>query len=225
MEGKGASHGIRQYYVAVGTLDAKLPTLIDLLRALLPSAPLSLSVACGSRDPLDAVCAACLSVQNVRLHCLHSNLSEAEALAVVWRFKACSGRTRDPAAAAPHPPSAQARDQGGGDERAPPPLEPPSIDILATTDAALRLVPREAAPCGASLLINYDLPAPHPQRGYATRVGHLLGGAAHHPRIVVSFAAAGAAAEFRTYAGERDRPIEVMPIRVAEIFEQEPARG
>ncbi len=38
---------LKQYYVAVGTLDAKLATLLDLIRAFESAAPLGLVVCCG----------------------------------------------------------------------------------------------------------------------------------------------------------------------------------
>lgn len=107
------------------------------------------------------------------------------------------------------------------------------MQVLATTDTALRLVPRDALPAGASLLIQYDLPpAPEPGSvrgggGGGARVSTLLRGSqgkqrSGRPGVVISFVTAGpTAVALREYAAGLDRRVAPMPIRVAEIFGEE----
>eukprot|EP00887_Chlorella_sp_A99_P001307 scaffold14.g1307.t1 len=167
-----AAQPLQQFYVAT-TAEAKLATLLDLLRAFEAAAPLSLVVCCGARDSLDAVCTATLAVPHSRVWCLHASLSESEMARTVERFAAAAGTgggggsSAAPAseAGAPAPGGAPAAApapagaRGNADAAAPPPPPPlPLIEVLATTDACLRALPKEVLPLAPTLLVHYDLP-------------------------------------------------------------------
>ncbi|WIA19248.1 hypothetical protein OEZ85_003885 [Tetradesmus obliquus] len=76
MEGRSA--GLRQYYVGVSTVDAKLTTLVELLQALRVDTRLALAVACSSRDAVDAVVHALASCSGFNIAVLHADLEMHE---------------------------------------------------------------------------------------------------------------------------------------------------
>eukprot|EP00882_Tetradesmus_deserticola_P012081 GHRQ01012797.1.p1 GENE.GHRQ01012797.1~~GHRQ01012797.1.p1 ORF type:complete len:269 (+),score=97.30 GHRQ01012797.1:742-1548(+) len=76
MESRSA--GLRQYYVGVSTLEAKLTTLVELLQALRVDTRLALAVACSSRDAVDAVVYALASCSGFNIAVLHADLEMHE---------------------------------------------------------------------------------------------------------------------------------------------------
>jgi hypothetical protein len=92
--------------------------------------------------------------------------------------------------------------------------------VLATTDAGLRAVPKDLLPLSPTLLISYDLP---PRKElYLRRIQSVLGSRASAARgcrrIAVNFAVAGQLEEFRQVEEWAEKPIEGMPVHVADIF-------
>lgn len=69
---------MRQYYVGVSTVDAKLTTLVELLQALRVDTRLALAVACSSRDAVDAVVHALASCSRFNIAVLHADLEMHE---------------------------------------------------------------------------------------------------------------------------------------------------
>ncbi|KAF8058872.1 hypothetical protein HT031_005440 [Scenedesmus sp. PABB004] len=83
----GAAGGVKMFYVAVGTVEAKLPTLVELLQALRVDPRLACAVACSSRDSVDAVVHALASCQGFSVAVLHADLEPHEAEQQVLQIK------------------------------------------------------------------------------------------------------------------------------------------
>ncbi|PRW45444.1 eukaryotic initiation factor 4A [Chlorella sorokiniana] len=219
-------------------MENKLATLLDLLRAFEAAAPLSLVACCGARDSLDALVAAAVGVQHCRVWVLHADMSEREVEATVRDYRAAT----QPDLAAEQQQAEQQEQQAGGEgagqageaggrrrrgagdasprqgEQAA--AEPPFVAVLATTDAGLRAVPKDLLPLSPTLLISYDLP---PRKElYLRRIQSVLGSRASAARgcrrIAVNFAVAGQLEEFRQVEEWAEKPIEGMPVHVADIF-------
>ena len=190
------SSTLKQYYVAVGTSDAKIETLLDLLRAFndIP-AHLGAVVCCSARDSLDVVCGAVLALPDTRVWAIHADMSEWEIDSHVSAFKhACTQHLSE---------------QKKVEERA----------VLLSTDPCIKIISKELLPLTPSLLINYDLPAK--KDIHLRRITNVVGSRAHAPgqRIVVHFAVAGQLEQFRAveeFSG--DRQILEMPVHVSDIL-------
>ncbi|PSC73642.1 eukaryotic initiation factor 4A [Micractinium conductrix] len=230
------SAALRHFYVAVSSAENKLATLLDLLRAFEATAPLSLVVCCGSRDSLDAVVAAAVGVTHCRVWVLHADLSEREVEATVRDYRAAATPAADQQQQPPGEQQAgegHAQQRAGAGERrraaaggppgrdeAPAAAPPPFVAVLACTDAALRVLPKELLPLSPTLLVSYDLPTR--KDVYLRRVSHVLGSrsSAGGRRIAVNFAVAGQLAELRQVEEFSEKPIEEMPVHVSDIFAQ-----
>jgi len=91
--------GLRQYYVAVGSMKVKLETLLDLLQALQAERPINLVLHAGSRDTLDEMVANLATQPSCSVTCLHAGQSEAVAAAAAAAFKtSCAAEGAPPAA-------------------------------------------------------------------------------------------------------------------------------
>ncbi|CAL8463217.1 g2751 [Coccomyxa elongata] len=81
-----ASNAVQQYYVAVGSSEMKMTTLVDLLLALQANGPFGMAILCGSRDTLDTLVSSLTTIQRTEVHYLHSDLSDDARSGVLSRF-------------------------------------------------------------------------------------------------------------------------------------------
>jgi translation initiation factor 4A len=205
-------HVLSMFYVACGTEDAKLATLLDLLRAFETVAPLSTVICCSSRDSLDSVCTATYALPDTHFWVTHSDMSERDINATAQSFKStCRPSTEANNADnnTTSPPSNQATN-----------INKKPIYIYVTTDPCLKVLSKENTPLQPALLINYDPPAK--KEIHLRRIGNTVGNrsTAAGRRLVIHFVVAGHIEAFRAveeFAG--DKPILEMPVHVADIFD------
>lgn len=198
---------LKQFYVAVGTSDAKMSTLVDLLLALHASKRLALAVCCGSRDSLDSVVAGLGTARRFKIFPLFAELSEAERTTVIQNFQASQSSSGEQAG------SSEATDQGDENQRA---GGRPQASVLVVTDAVLKAT---KGSLGLELVIHYD--APSQKEDYNSRVSTLFGGGRDRRgglHVSINFVSAGEVEQFRNLDGFSSQPIEAMPIHVSDIF-------
>ncbi|KAK9810089.1 hypothetical protein WJX72_004629 [[Myrmecia] bisecta] len=236
--GKG-SGGLRQYYVAVGSTDVKMQTLIDLLLAMQANGPHRLAVVCSSRDSLDLLISSLAPIKSVAVHAMHSDMDDENRKRVLSSFLTAASTPAMPAISGSAPITAPAGAEGPQEGRAtsdraeqenatetsaeqgesqpavvrqPPPQ--PAAQVLATTDVCLKAAEGQQQSLGLQLLISYDLPAR--KELYTRRLSMVLG--SRGPRIAVQFVVAGEMAGFRALEGfAGSSTIDIMPVHVADI--------
>ena len=83
---QGGSGHPKQFYVAIGTLEMKLPTLVDLLRALSAQDPsLAVLIVCNSRDTLDELVRSLAELERT-IDYLHADLCNDARRDALGRF-------------------------------------------------------------------------------------------------------------------------------------------
>ncbi|GMH37343.1 hypothetical protein BSKO_05221 [Bryopsis sp. KO-2023] len=203
---------LKQYYVAVGTADAKLATLLDLLQALHANKKLALAVCCSSRDSLDNVIAGLAAVRRFRVFPVFSDMSEAERNTVLESFQATRAAETEPNNSAPDDPELD--EQTGHDARQT--RDNSLACVLVATDVVLKAMKLSL---GLELIVHYDLP---PKKDvYISRVSTLFGSGRERRgglHVSINFIVAGQLEQFRNLEGFSSHPIEVMPIHISDVF-------
>lgn len=203
---------LKQYYVAVGTADAKLATLLDLLQALHANRRLALAVCCSSRDSLDDVVAGLAAVRRFRVFPVFSDMSQAERDTVLEGFQAMRAAETEPNNNTPEDP--QSDDHTGHDARQA--RDNSLACVLVATDVVLKAM---RLSLGLELIVHYDLP---PRKDvYISRVSTLFGGGRERKgglHVSINFIVAGQLDQFRSLEGFSSHPIEVMPIHISDVF-------
>lgn len=202
---------LKQYYVAVGTPDAKLATLLDLLQALHANKKLALAVCCSSRDSLDDVIAGLAAVRRFRVFPVFSDMSDTERNAVVESFQSTRATETEPSSALDDP---ELDETTGHDARKP--RDDSLACVLVVTDVVLKAMKLSL---GLELIVHYDLP---PKKDvYISRVSTLFGSGRERRgglHVSINFIVAGQLEQFRNLEGFSSHPIEVMPIHVSDVF-------
>eukprot|EP00210_Caulerpa_lentillifera_P008821 g8417.t1 len=191
---------MRQFYVAVGTSDIKLATLIDLIQALFANENRSLAVCCNSRDSLDNIIHAISATKQHTIFTIFSDMTLAEKQNVLTEFQNCVKRTGS--VDLERGLSANAGDGS-------------SSCILVATDYSLSNLVQSLE---LDIAINYDLP--HSKEMMVRRFGSLFGTNASQRChcLVINFVVADAIEKFRNYEEMCEQTINVMPLHVADIF-------
>ncbi|KAK9804937.1 hypothetical protein WJX73_000801 [Symbiochloris irregularis] len=206
---------LKQFYVAVGTPEAKLPTLAELVSYLAlasPSKPFGAAVLCNSRDALDSV-ATELSIPANKLYIMHTDLELDDRLQLAKSLNqaisgaagqdqqnsgrqaqiAESGAGWSAAEQHQHPAHASGTATSGPDTTV-------TGHILVATDACFRSPEASAAFPAVSVLINSDLPA---RKEMLARRASLV---SEFREVEQHSAALGLGA------------IEVMPVHIPDLF-------
>lgn len=203
----------RQYYVAVGSADVKLATLVDLLLAVQAGGPVALAVHCGARDSLDEVAAGLAALESTSVTCLHADLSDSERVTALADFVK---RARPAPPDATESTSAEATSAAGSGAAG-----GNGAHVLVVSDVGLRALEGRGMPPPPPLLLHYDLPARKDVYTRRAAVANRARGWAGRPAIVVYFVVAGQVADFRAveeHAGGGGTAIAEMPVHVAELF-------
>eukprot|EP00889_Picochlorum_renovo_P003588 jgi/Picre1/30618/NNA_005979.t1 len=211
----GGGSALELYYVAVGSQDAVLDTLIELIIALkYEDRSISIVICCGSRDHVDDVTRAVKDqvgqrVGGVNLWCLHSDLGERDVMAYANQFKDISKQN---ALLDWH----DAMDQEStscSSVRHP-------VHVLVTSDAPLQtLIKMNSAPLAPTVMIHYNLP--RRKEDYNRRNGVILGSRSRSEgkRVAICFVEASRLEELHQFEDFAERSLKEMPVHVKDIFE------
>ncbi|KAK9908317.1 hypothetical protein WJX75_005955 [Coccomyxa subellipsoidea] len=249
-DSKAATTAVQQFYVAVGSSDMKMTTLVDLLLALQANGPFSMAVLCGSRDTLDTLVSCLTPIHRTEVHYLHSDLSDDERRSVQGRFSQSLEAALHPAATEDDQDADITRgssigqadqsagfdgrgargghtDSEGGAAGAEGQSREAEVQEQAERPIAHVLLSTDA---GVRLAESSGLPPnvalivhydlPTRKNTYVRRLG--LFGRSAALKIAVYFVVAGEVAAFRTLEGfAGNAVIDVMPVHISDIF---PAR-
>lgn len=235
---------LREYYLALGSLNASLETLTELILALAPEATeptepmdattlsVSVVVCVSSRDVLDDVVCGLRAIRvgrrlvRINLWSLHSDMLEREVTSYANEFREtarCTVVRNDVDRDA----DGDVRDMGGQGGAAGPPRSV-LVNVLVTTDSPLKTLGKlNSDPLAPTLLIHYSLPRRREE--YLRRTSVVLGsrkssgaGGGHagggHARVAVCFVHAGRLDELHAFEAMADRSLLEMPVHVRDIF-------
>jgi len=229
LDGTGrASH----YYVAVGSADAKLITLVELLQAFAERSPFGVALCCRSRDKLDAMLGGLLQggFSPASVFCLYSDMGELERSVVLQSFQAalgepCQGADMQEEEMGSSPPAGdmwemegisprQWEAAPGGRQRA-----RRGAQVMALTDVCLKTSGKQLQAAGVQLLVNFDMPTR--KELYQRRLSCLpgaKGGRSARGGAVVHLVVAGEVAAFRTIETYTLGTIMHAPVEISEIL-------
>lgn len=182
---------LKQFYVAVGSEDVKMATLVDLLLALQTERTIAMALFTGSRDSLDQAISGLAVLPRTTVTYLHEHQTQAETFAALTEYRHKWESSQ---------PDAHAH-------------------MVAMTDAGLRALEKAKLP-PLPLFVHFDLPTRKDvfSRRLAVAIrSRLPDGCA---AIVVYFVVAGQAEAFReveAHAGG-SHIIAEMPVHVGELI-------
>lgn len=190
ISGKPPSN-LQQYYVAVGSADDKMATLVDLLLALQTERAVAMALFTENRDSLDSAISGISVLPRTTITYLHEQQSQAETSASLANF--LSG-------------------WDGGHQEA-------SLHVLAMTNAGIKAVEKIKAP-PLSLFVHFDLPVMKDVFDRRLAVATRSMSADQQAAIVVYFVVAGQAHSFRDVEGHAggSHVIAEMPVQVGELI-------
>mmetsp|Transcript_21790 Transcript_21790/g.38830 ORF Transcript_21790/g.38830 Transcript_21790/m.38830 type:complete len:237 (-) Transcript_21790:75-785(-) len=216
---------VSHYYVGVGSQDAKLITLVELLHAFEEKSTFGVALCCRSRDVLDTVLGGLLQggFDTSSVFCLHSDMGEHERRVVLQGFKAALDTS---AADTPgSPPLGDVWEMDGIMIECPRASSfsgrlPLGAKIIAVTDVCLKTSQKDLHAAGVRLLVNYDMPTR--KELYHHRLACLLGAKGQRGGrggSAIHMVVAGEVGEFRSIETYTPNAIMQVPVRISDILD------
>ena len=219
------SSALALYYIAVGSRNQKLDTLVELISALkYDDRSMSVVICVSSRDHVDDIVLALKGsesqlVGRVNVWCLHADLGEREVTSYVNQFRDVSRQSvlsiRDEDV--PSDEWNTAMEQQSEDSIVARQEHP--LHVLITTDAPLQtLLKMNFDPLSPTVLIHYDVP--RRKEDYTRRHGSILGSRSRHEgrRIAMCFVEAGKVDMLHQFEEFAERKLREIPVHVKDIF-------